>query len=276
MYSYETFIQLSLNKDLPKLDETVIDQLNLVRRILQIPVIEKIKQTVIVKKESTVSAILKILNKITDKNYEKLKDELCELVTSIEESADMDKITTVIFTIASSNLFYSKLFARLYKELIDRNRTFYDMFQTHYHRYFSEIQAFDYTCTSDYDAFCAYTKKINQMDSALTFFINLMKTNNCEIDHITSLCLLLQQKLLEDQVFDKIEQNEQLLHCIYIILKECMTYLLFHEDLEKIVENVKRLKQHPKLTPKMKFKCMDLEDIIKGTWFIYKNINSYI
>jgi hypothetical protein len=264
MYPYETFIQLSLKKDLPKLDDSVIDQLNLVRRILQIPPIEKIKKTVIVKKESTVSEILKILNKITEKNYEKLKDDLCILVSSIESDEDLDKITVVIFNIASSNLFYSKLFAKLYKELIQKNQKFYDLFQTHYHRYFSEIQAFDYTCSSDYDAFCVYTKRINQMDSVLTFFINLMKTNHCEIDHITSLCLLLQNKLLEDQLFDKIEQNEQLLHCIYIIFKECMDYLSFHEDLEKIVLNVKALKLHPKLSSKMKFKCMDLEDIIKG------------
>jgi hypothetical protein len=186
------------------------------------------------------------------------------LVSGIETLEDLDKITAVIFNIASSNLFYSKLFAKLYKELIDKNRAFYDIFQVHYQKYFAEIQAFDYTCTSDYDAFCQYTKKIHQMDSALTFFINLMKTNNCEIEHITRLCLLLQNKLLSDQVFDKIEQNEQILHCVYIILKECMNYLLFHEDLESIVENVKLLKQHPKLTSKMKFKCMDLEDIIRG------------
>jgi hypothetical protein len=265
MYTYETFIQLSLKKDIPKLDDSVIDQLNLVRRILQIPMIEKIKKTVIVKKESSVSEILKILNKISEKNYEKLKDELCVLVTSIEAIEDLHKITNVIFTIASSNLFYSKLFSKLYKELIDRNRMFYDVFQVHYHKYFTEIQAFDYGASLDYDAFCEYTKKIHHMDSALTFFINLMKTNNCEIEHITSLCLLIQNKLLEDKEYDKIEQNEQMLHCVYIILKECMEYLLFHEDLEKIVQKVKEIRQHPKLSSKMKFKCMDLEDIIKNT-----------
>jgi hypothetical protein len=68
MYSYETFIQLSFNmkKDVHKLDDAVIDNLNAVRRILQIPIIEKIKTTVIVKKESSVSEILKILNKERD------------------------------------------------------------------------------------------------------------------------------------------------------------------------------------------------------------------
>jgi len=266
MHSYETFIQVSLTmkKENHALPDSVIDQLNEIRKILQIPVIEKIKKTVIVKKESTVSEILKILNKITEKNYDKLRDSICVLVKGIENIEDMNKITHVIFNIASSNLFYSKLFSKLYKELIDMNRSFYDVFKVHYHKYFTELQAFDFTQTTDYDKFCEYTKKIQQMDATLTFFINLMKTNNCDIDNITDLCLLLENKLLEDAEYEKIELNEQMLHCIYIILKECMEYLLFHENLEQMVRKVKEIKQHPKLTPKMKFKCMDLDDIIKS------------
>jgi hypothetical protein len=253
-----------MKKDIHKLDDSVIDNLNHVRKILQIPVIEKIKKTVIVKKESTVSEILKILNKISEKNYEKLKDELCVLVKSIETIEDLNKITLVIFTIASSNLFYSKLFSKLYKELIDRNRSFYDVFQVHYNKYFTDLQAFDFTTTNDYDKFCEYTKKINQMDSTLTFFINLMKTNNCDVENITDLCILLENKLIEDKEYETIEQNEQFLHCIYIIMKECMDYILFHENLETIVHKLKEIKSHPKLSPKMKFKCMDIDDIIKG------------
>jgi NCAIR mutase (PurE)-related protein len=82
MYSYETFIQLSLNmkKHNHKLDDAVIDQLNQVRRILQIPVIEKIKNTVIVKKETTISEILKILNKITDKNFIDINMKIVEMI----------------------------------------------------------------------------------------------------------------------------------------------------------------------------------------------------
>lgn len=265
MYSYETFIQVSLmmKRDIHKLDDSVVDNLNHVRKILQIPIIEKIKKTVIVKKESNVSEILKILNKISEKNYEKLKDELCVLVTSIDNLDDLTKITLVIFNIASSNLFYSKLFSKLYKELIDRNRSFYDIFQVHYNKYFTELQTFDFKTSNDYDTFCEYTKKINQLDSTLTFFINLMKTNNCDIENITDLCILLENKLIEDKNYENIEQNEQFLHCIYIIMKECLDYLLFHENLETIVCKLKEIKLHPKLTPKMKFKCMDIDDIIK-------------
>ncbi len=264
MHSYETFIQVSIRmkQESHVLEDSVVDQLNHIRKILQLPMVEKIKKTIIVKKESTISEILKILNKITDKNYDKLRDSLCVLVKSIDNLEDMNKITHVIFNIASSNLFYSKLFSKLYKELIDMNRSFYDLFQVHYKKYFNEIQSFDYTQTTDYDQFCIYTKKIEQMDSVLTFFINLMKTNNCEIEHITDLCILLEDKLIQDTVYDKIEQNEQILHCIYIIMKECIDYILFHENLEIIVDKLSILRKSPLLSSKMRFKCMDLDDII--------------
>jgi hypothetical protein len=252
-----------MKKDNYKLDDSVIDNLNHVRKILQIPVIEKIKKTIIVKKESNISEILKILNKISEKNYEKLKEELCVLVKSIDKLEDLDKITLVIFNIASSNLFYSKLFSKLYKELIDINRSFYDVFQIHYNKYFTELQSFQFTTTNDYNLFCEYTKKINQLEATLTFFINLMKTNNCDIENITDLCILLEDKLIKDTEYSNIEENEQFLHCIYIILKECMEYILFHENLEPIIQKLKEIRLHPKLSPKMKFKCMDLDDIIK-------------
>lgn len=266
MYSYETFIEVSLRmkRENHKLDDLYIENLNKVRRVLQIPILVPMKNTIIVKKESNISQILKILNKISEKNYEKLKQDLFVLVKSIDNLEDLDKITIVIFTISSSNLFYSKLFSKLYKELIDMNRSFYDIFQVHYNKYFTELQTFDFTKTSNYDTFCEYNKKIKHLDSTLTFFINLMKSNNCDIENITDLCILLENKLIEDKLYENIEENEQFLHCIYIILKECIEYILFNENLESIVYKLKEIKKHPKLSPKMKFKCMDLDDIIKA------------
>jgi hypothetical protein len=90
-----------------------------------------------------------------------------------------------------------------------------------------------------------------------------MKTNICNIENITELCILLEDKLLEDKEYEKIEQNEQILHCVFIIVKECFDYLLFHENLEAIVRKVKEIRMHPKLSSRMKFKCMDIDDIIK-------------
>ena len=47
----------------------------------------------------------------------------------------------------------------------------------------------------NYDEYCDYVKKVDQVKSSLTFFINLMKNNICSLDNIVNMCLLLQKKI---------------------------------------------------------------------------------
>ena len=61
-------------------------------------------------------------------------------------------------------------------------------------------------------------------------------------------------------------QNEEYLNSIYIIIKECMDYLLFNTEMETIYENILIIK-NLNITSKMKFKIMDMLDIINK----YKN-----
>jgi hypothetical protein len=74
------------------------------------------------------------------------------------------------------------------------------------------------------------------------------------------MCLLLQKKIIENP------QNEEYLNSIYIIIKECMDYLLFNSEFETIYKNIIVIK-NLNITTKMKFKIMDMLDIINK----YKN-----
>jgi hypothetical protein len=74
------------------------------------------------------------------------------------------------------------------------------------------------------------------------------------------MCLLLQKKIIENP------QNEEYLNSIYIIIKECMDYLLFNTEMETIYDNIIIIKNLD-ITPKMRFKIMDMLDIINK----YKN-----
>jgi hypothetical protein len=74
------------------------------------------------------------------------------------------------------------------------------------------------------------------------------------------MCLLLQKKIIENP------QNEEYLNSIYIIIKECMDYLLFNPEMETIYDNILIIK-NLNITSKMKFKIMDMLDIINK----YKN-----
>ena len=145
--------------------------------------------------------------------------------------------------------------------MIDINKNFYKVFQYKFDEYIDNIHKITYIDPkTNYDDYCEYVKKVEQVKSSLTFFINLMKNNICSLDNIVNMCLLLQQKVIENPV------NEEYLNSIYIIIKECMDYLLFNTELETIYDNILKINKLP-ISSKMKFKMMDILDIINQ----YKN-----
>ena len=265
-YSYETIIDLSFKMKKSTLNEETVNKLNNIRKLLNIPVVEVIKKTVIQKKQTEIAQIIKLLNKMSEQNYDKLKVEMFELVKSIESIEDIHKITNTIFNIASTNVFYSKIFSKLYTDLIPLNKEFFFVFQTHYDNYLTELNKIEYiSSTTDYDKFCDYNKEIDKMDSMLSFFINLMKNNICSVDNIANLCISLQKKLNTGiEIKEQQEHNEKLLNAIYIIVKESIDYLIFNTQMEVINNNIEYITNHPKISPKIRFKCMDIKDILKN------------
>ncbi len=271
MYSYEMIlgISLKLNKDTQTLNEESLNKLNKIKKSLGIPIHEVIKKTVIVKKEADISKAIKLLNKISQTNYDKLKEELFEYIELINDKDDIYKFTQTIFTIASSNMFYSILFSKLYTELISKNREFYKISHEHFDTYLSDLNKIEYVSPSvNYDEYCVYTKKMDKMKSLLTFFINLMKSNNFNIDNIVELCVILLKRVLQTiNTTDNREQNEEFINCIYIIVKECTDFLSFHYHLETIHESVNEIlnivKQNTTISSKIKFKCEDILEMLK-------------
>ena len=198
-----------------------------------------------------------------------MKTEILELVKSVENIDDICKLTDVIFSIVSSNRFYSEMYAKLYTELIKTKKEFLNLFQEKFDTYLTELNNILYV-TENYDQFCDYNKKIMQMESMLVFFINLMKNDICSLDNIAELCVSLQRKLLLDlntcketnQPIHK-EQDEEMINCIFIVISECIEFLVFHRHMEEMNENNETIRTHSLVNSKIKFKCMDIQDIIK-------------
>lgn len=266
LYSYEKFVEISMKMDKTNhLEDNVYAQLNMLRKQLNIPVIEVLKKTVIQKKESELALICKLLNKITEKSYDRLKDELFKLIAVIENIDDINKIVETIFGIASSNILYSALFAKLYTELIEYKSEFNTVFQSHFDNYLNEMNKLEYADPNkDYDEYCLYVKKVEGIKSLLTFFVNLMKNNVCSLDNIVVICLTLCSKVQgELDLKMQTEEMKEMMNSVHIIIKECIDYLLFNENLEKIHSHIISIQSHPSVTPKIRFKCMDILDIIR-------------
>ena len=261
--SYDNFLEISIHIDrkITVLDEGAINILNCLKKQLNISVKEVLKKTIVNKKED-IGQIFKLLNKLSDKNYDKLKTELFNILEKIDSVDEIKRITKLIFKIASSNLFYSQLFSKLYTELIKINKEFYNLFQDNFDIHTSDLDQLNYVDPNvDYDNYCNYVKRVEHVKSSLMFFINLMKTNICNLDNIVELCLKLQETLIKSDSSSTDEHNEEYINNIYIIIKECIDYFIFHEKMKDIHSNI-ILIQNKFPSKKIAFKCLDIIDII--------------
>jgi hypothetical protein len=264
MYTYDDFMMISmrLNRNVYKVEDEVMRRMNVVRKTVGLPIHEVIKKTVIQKTDA--AQVIKVLNKMSEKNYEKLKAELFEMLEPMEDEEELDKVTRTLFTIASTNIFYSALFSKLYVELIPVKRIFFNLFQDHFDVYMGEFQKVEYVSPNkDYDQYCEYNKKMDQMKSMLMFFVNLMKKDVCKLDNMSTMCMMFVQKVLQilAATGEAKEQAEELMNCLHLVLKECGDLLVFHHQFEALLGNVQKVQAHPNVNSKIKFKCMDIREL---------------
>ena len=277
--------------------------------------IRKFQATVLAKKEGIDASIETIrvhLNKITDKTYETLKVLIVEEINKIianevanevggEESqellAELKKIGDAIFNIASSNGFYSKVYATLYKDLMSQFKFMRGIFETNYKGFNSLFKTIEYyDPNKDYDKFCQMNKDNEKRRSMCSFYINLMLQGIIAPKSILKIILGLQELMLEKiKVADATNIVEELSEVLFILItssaemfkravsnpnnKEVLTSDSSSEDealvvvdtyvsptkWDKIVANVNyisKLKQKsfPSISNKTIFKHMDIID----------------
>lgn len=263
MGSYEFMDKLSVHEFV--IPDNILEQIRELKRVLFIYEAEPLKLTVINKPTDYCATICKLLNKLTDKNYEKLKNEMFVLLESIDPIQDIDIITHRIFQIASSNIHLSKLFSKFYNELIKKNKAFYDIFHDHFLKHCKTLSEIKYIDPNEnYDEYCNYVKSIDRLKSGLSFFSNLMRFKICTIDHMVGLCDELLNTLIQEMTHDSnMEYKEELLQSIFIIIKETHEELFFHVQFESIFHKIKSLQTSQHINMKLKFKIMDIIDFVR-------------
>jgi len=263
-YSYDNIVTYSIILPEFVLSEYTLNILSDIKKQLLIYKQEPFVKTIIHKQEDYCGIICKLLNKLSEKNYDKLKTEMFDMIKNIDKEEDITIITTRIFNIASSNIYLSKLFAKLYSELININNQFLFVFQTHFKlhtKLLSEIMY--YSPNDNYDQYCNYVKQIERLKAGLCFFSNLMKYNICSLDNMVLLCLDLMNILKTEMLHaNNMEYKEELLQSIFIIIKETYNDLVFSSEWEHIYNYIVSLKTNNNINNKLKFKCMDIIDFV--------------
>jgi hypothetical protein len=208
------------------------------------------KTTTIEKKdgvEKNMNDIRICLNKLSESNYEITRTDIFNILKELTEEPLL-KVAELIFDIASTNQYFSELYAVLYKELTVEFPIFKtilpDMLQTRYIEQLSQILFVD--METNFDLYCD-NQKLNDKRKALSaFLVNLLKTDLCDTMNIlTILSGIIERINTVIDVPDKLYEVEELTENIFIIITR-ITENAGHELKEKEQENIEFEKKEKK------------------------------
>lgn len=218
------------------------------------------------------------LNKITDKTFDEVFAALCNRIDELKDEPDASHLQTVggaIFNTASSNHFFSAVYARLFRQLLHKyNAVFRTVFETNFDQFMALFNTIEHAdAKKDYTRFCEVNKTNDKRRAMSLFIINLMKegvvTTSKIVDIVQQLQSLIQEHLRQS---DRANEVEELTENLFIILKDAHQFLrVGHADewttIIQEVEYNSQLKpknaKYPSITNKTIFKHMDILDECK-------------
>ena len=147
--------------------------------------------------EKDINDIRKAMNMISKKNFDTQKEIIIAFVKGIIDDKDsLVKISTFIFDIASSNMFYGDIYADLYVDFIVESSLFKDVLQDTlclFKETINHIKSVD--SNDDYDGYCKYIKENDKRRSLASFFMLLANRNVIDIKNIIDLIVFFQETL---------------------------------------------------------------------------------
>jgi hypothetical protein len=142
------------------------------------------------------------LNKMTEKNYAdllvKIVDVLNKLIESGTTDEDMMRVGNEIFNIASNNRFYSKIYADLYSELINKYDVLKRIFESSLKSFLGIFENIEKgNPDEDYDNFCRVNRDNERRKSLSSFFVNLTINGMISQEKLIELTINLLKKVQE-------------------------------------------------------------------------------
>jgi hypothetical protein len=241
--------------------------------------VRNFKTTKIEKKEGIDKKINDIricLNKISAKNYDTQKETIFSHIQSFLEDSEeeeslrkdaLQKVATAIFDIASTNKFFSEIYAKLYKSLVELYPVFQEVLYSFVVHFMDSLQEIAYIDPNiDYDAFCAYNKKNDKRKASAVFLIHMMKLEILSISQVVPILSNLVAKIEENmEMVNRLNEVEEMTEVLFLFLQEGYTFLLSSssDTMVSIFSKVRtfatyKIKEKASLSSRVIFKYMDL------------------
>jgi hypothetical protein len=221
--------------------------------------------------DAIIGTIIKNLNKITEKTYNKSFTEICDEINKIvnEDQSVLNKIAETIFNIASTNSMCSSVYAKLFKGLIERYNFINNVFNQHFDKFSDIFTSIEY-CSPDenYERFCEINSSNSKRRALSLFYVNLAKQGVISNDRIIAIIKNIQTYFMEmltrennKEIIDELSEN------IYIFITNSNDVLEDHDDWDNIISRIEtvaksKIKDYPSITNKTIFKHMDILDEI--------------
>jgi hypothetical protein len=224
-----------------------------------------------------IDAIRVNLNKMTDKNYIDMRNKIIEIIDKLVQenisTDDMAQFSSTIFDIASTNRFYSKIYADLYSDLSTKYEIMKSTFETNLEKFTDLFNTIEYVDpNANYDKFCEINKMNEKRKALAAFYLNLMTNGIISEKQIMQITRnLLAQIYTFISVDDKKNEVDELTETVAILYKKELYTNDDGDDYEQIegytinevVERIakSKVKDYKSLTNKTLFKFMDLIDM---------------
>ena len=230
--------------------------------------------------EKRIDTIRSLLNKLTDSTYNAVEAEILAEVKDIIHSDDggideenitnitnITKIANSIFNTASTNTFYSALYSKLFKQLVNCHEIFSKVFEKSFSEFVGCFKKVEYVDPSvDYNKFCDNTKLNDKRKAMSMFIVNLMKETMLDSDSVVDIITELQEMVNSYiKQANKMNELEELNENIFILVTNGKDILSKHEKWESIVSKIKflsilkvKMKEYPSVNNKLIFKNMDI------------------
>ena len=239
--------------------------------------IRQFKTTELSKKEGVfkrIDELRGIVNKMSLDNYDNKKQELFDIIECIlkddDATTNIEKAGAALFNIVSCNKFYSELYARLYKELMEKYQIFESIFKLNFEEYLALFDNIDYVSPDeDYNVYCDNNKRNEERKALSMFFVNLMKNDIITQYDMIVIIEKLQTKISEYMgSLDSLSKVEEVTENLFIIVSNIKEELKNSAACNNILQKIQTVadygpKDKPSLSNKVIFKHMDIIDILK-------------
>ena len=210
--------------------------------------------------------IYKILNKLSDKNYDRLSEQMIDIIDRVNDDIIQNRLCEKIMNVASKNSFYSKLYAKLINDLSKKYSNFISIFELCFENHCLNFKSIVYVSSNeDYDKYCNYIRQIDELEAFMMFFINLVNIGMFTMNRMMNFVIDLQDMLIENiNDSDKIIENESYANNIFIAVRDIGKQLKTQDEWDMFLSNLKLLHNAKGAgkSNKIRFKIMDINDLL--------------